>query len=99
MKNTIITISVLSTFVLTLLFVAWVDTLLFPDSYRLALQSEFTVNTMFIIGWLPALVVGIDLRDMLIKKSEPDDYYSHPVENRFKVVHGNKKDEVVRLDG
>lgn len=66
MKNTKIAVAALITFILTWLIIGFIAYMVTDDyTYKYILISPGMLAFMFILGWLPALIVGIDLYEEL----------------------------------
>jgi hypothetical protein len=64
MKNTKIMLAVLATLLITWLAIGTLGWLLFNLSFKNCLTNGGTLFLMLFIGWIPSLVVGIDLNDL-----------------------------------
>ena len=66
MKNTIITIAITITFMLTWCFFAFIDWCLTESTYKMCMTDQGVLLCLIVIGWVPSIMIGGDL-DELIK--------------------------------
>lgn len=66
MKNTIIMLAVIATFILTWMFISTIGYLLSQDvTFREVATHGGTLMAMLIFGWIPAVITGSDLNERL----------------------------------
>jgi uncharacterized membrane protein (DUF485 family) len=63
MKNTIIMLAVIGTFIATACFIGFVGYLLSDASYKECITDGALGVFMFLFGWVPSAVVAIDLNN------------------------------------
>lgn len=63
MKSTKIMLAVIATFIITWLTLGLTTYLLTSMSYKECLIYPGIIGAMVIIGWIPSMVVGLDLLD------------------------------------
>jgi hypothetical protein len=61
MKSTKIMLAVLATILLTWCVMGLIGWMLSDLSYRDCMTNSATIMLMFIIGWIPSIIVGADL--------------------------------------
>lgn len=57
--------AVVATFLLTWVFISTVGYLLSDTLFKECMSHMATIMIMFIIGWIPCVIVGIDLSERL----------------------------------
>jgi hypothetical protein len=66
MKNTILMLAIIATFILTWMFISTIGYLLSQDvTFREVATHGGTLMTMLIFGWIPAVITGSDLNERL----------------------------------
>ena len=65
MKSTKIMLAILATFLITWFVIGTIGYLLSDLSFRDCMTNGATIMIMFIIGWIPASIVGYDLDEHL----------------------------------
>jgi lysozyme family protein len=65
MKSTKIMLAILATFLITWFVIGTIGYLLSDLSFRDCMTNGATIMIMFIIGWIPASIVGYDLDEYL----------------------------------
>ena len=65
MKSTKIMLAVLATILLTWCVMGLIGWMLSDLSYRDCMTHSATIMLMFIIGWIPSIIVGCDLDEQL----------------------------------
>lgn len=63
-------VACIATFLLTWWFMGLVGSYLCECSIREAIASQGCMMLMFIFGWIPTTIVGIDVRDKLSNKTK-----------------------------
>lgn len=63
MRNTIIMVAVIGTFIATACFIGFVAYLLSDASYKECMTDGALGVFMFLFGWVPSVVVAIDLNE------------------------------------
>lgn len=67
MKNTIIMVAVIGTFIATACFIGLLSYLLSDSTYRECLTSAGLTFFMLVFGWIPSMIVGMDLDKKLAR--------------------------------
>jgi hypothetical protein len=70
MKNTKIMVVTIGTFVATWLLFSFLIWCITPFTFDWIMTNLVTLILMFSIGWIPAVIVGIDYNEYLEKKHE-----------------------------
>lgn len=65
MKNTKLMLAIIGTFLLTWILLASIAAYLSGDCFRNSFTGMGVMLMMFLFGWIPAVVVGIDLDEKL----------------------------------
>jgi hypothetical protein len=65
MKSTIVMLAVIATFIITWLLLSLLPYLLTDDTYKQACIEKPLLVCIFVLGWIPSLVIGIDLDERL----------------------------------
>ena len=65
MKSTKIMLAVIATFLITWIVMGLIGWCLSDLSIKSCMTDNATIMIMFIVGWIPALLVGADLNDYL----------------------------------
>ena len=65
MKNTKLMLAIIGTFLLTWILLASIAAYLSEDCFRNSFTGTGVMLMMFLFGWIPAIVVGIDLDEKL----------------------------------
>ena len=67
MKNTITMVACIATFLLTWTCMGLIGSYLCECTIREAIASQGSMMLMFIFGWIPTTIVGIDVRNKIDK--------------------------------
>ena len=65
MKSTKIMVAVIAAFLITWTVIGLIGYLLSDGTYKECMTKEGTLIFMLIFGWIPSVILGIDLRDRL----------------------------------
>ena len=65
MKTTKIMLAVIATLLITWCVIGTIGYLLSDGTYKECMTNEGTLIFMLIFGWIPSVILGIDLRDRL----------------------------------
>ena len=65
MKSTKIMLAILATLLITWTVIGLIGYLLSDGTYKECMTNEGTLIFMLIFGWIPSVILGIDLRDRL----------------------------------
>lgn len=68
MKNTKVMVAVIFTFIATWLLLAFIVWCVTPFTFQWLLTNMVTLIIMFIVGWIPAIIVGLDYNQYLENK-------------------------------
>lgn len=61
MRNTIIMVAVIGTFIATACFIGFIGYMLSDASYKECMNSPGLACFMLVFGWVPSMIVGMDL--------------------------------------
>lgn len=65
MKTTKIMLACIVVYLLTWVFLAGIGWLLSDVGFKACMTHELTIMIQFVLGWIPATIVGIDLVEKL----------------------------------
>ena len=65
MKSTKIMVAVIAAFLITWTVIGLIGYLLSDGTYKECMTNGGTLMFMLIFGWIPSVILGIDLRDRL----------------------------------
>lgn len=70
MKSTKIMLALIATFILTWLFLSFIGYLCTPAmSFREVATSGGMIIFMFVLGWIPCIIVGMDLENRFTEQA------------------------------
>ena len=65
MKNTVVMLAIIATFFLTWVGLASFGSLISDYTIKALMSDSMTIICMFTFGWIPCVIVGIDLSERL----------------------------------